>query len=152
MLLLEAYANHVISDTKSSIKLGVGIDNCTVHTAFGYHYYAPPPPPISTTCLLQRHWILFITLFSNINFTMPSQLVVPVDALPAAGTAPTPLFVPSGAASPPVACTTCATSSLSSGMALFICSARMSRKDRKACSFPRMSWLPRRTSSTNSRV
>lgn len=69
--------------------------------------------------------------------------------------APTCPLVLSAAASgppPPVASSTVATSSRSSGMAEAMSLASTSRKAPKACILPRMSWLPRRTSSTNSRV
>lgn len=53
---------------------------------------------------------------------------------------------------PPVASSTWATSSRSSGMAVAMFWASTSRNEPKACILPRISWLPRRTSSTNSRV
>ncbi|CRK34788.1 hypothetical protein BN1708_006522 [Verticillium longisporum] len=48
--------------------------------------------------------------------------------------------------------TTLATSSATSGMALLISPASTSLNCANAPILPRMSWLPRRTSSTNSRV
>ena len=71
---------------------------------------------------------------------------------PAALLSATPFLALSAGDFPPVASQTRSTSSRSSGMAAWMWSARMSRKDPKACILPRISWLPRRTSSTNSRV